>query len=292
MKDSRQARLILGTLLTVALVILTVDHRTGQDSPLQPLRAAGSWAFGTAEQAGAAVIRPVTTFVEAVSAAPAAQRDLARLRRENARLRADLAAGKADSGRAAELNKMLGLASRGGYKVVVANVIARRGQPGLEEAVEIDAGTDDGVRADMTVLNGDGLVGRVLHAGPRTSSVILLSDPSSATGARLESSKEIGVVHGVGEHGRLVRFQLLDSAAPVKRGSRLVSFGSRGGVPYVPGVPIGVVERVEPVAGELTRTAYARPYADLTALDTVGVVVEPPARDPRDAVLPRKEDAR
>ena len=97
-------------------------------------------------------------------------------------------------------------------------------------------------------------------------------------------------MHGVGENGRLVRFRLLDSTAPLTSGGhRIVSFGSQRGAPYVPGVPIGVIERVESTPGELTRIAYARPFADLTALDVVGVVVRAPARDPRDAVLPRRE---
>lgn len=94
------------------------------------------------------------------------------------------------------------------------------------------------------------------------------------------------MVHGVGENGRLVRFRLLDSTAPIIPGHRIVSFGSQRGAPYVAGVPIGVVERVEATPGELTRIAYARPYADLTALDVVGVVVQAPRRDPRDTVLP------
>lgn len=292
MRDSRQARLILGALLAVALVILTVDHRTGENSPLRPLRSAGAWLFGSAERAGGVVARPVGGFVEALASAPAAREHIERLRAENARLRAGLAAGRLDAQRSAELRRLLGLASLGGYTVVTASVVARRGQPGFEDAVEIDAGTADGVRADMTVLNADGLVGRVIHAARHTSSVVLISDPASAAGARVEASKEIGVVHGVGENGRLLRFQLLDSTAPLARGGRLVSFGSHRGAPYVPGVPIGVIERVESTPGELTRIAYARPYADLTALDVVGVVVRPPARDPRDAVLPRREGAR
>lgn len=292
MRDSRQARLILGALLAVALVILTVDHRTGENSPLRPLRTAGAWLFGSAERAGGVVARPVGGFVEALASAPAAREHIERLRAENARLRAGLAAGRLDAQRSAELRRLLGLATLGGYTVVTASVVARRGQPGFEDAVEIDAGTADGVRADMTVLNADGLVGRVIHAARHTSSVVLISDPASAAGARVEASKEIGVVHGVGENGRLLRFQLLDSTAPLARGGRLVSFGSHRGAPYVPGVPIGVIERVESTPGELTRIAYARPYADLTALDVVGVVVRPPARDPRDAVLPRREGAR
>ncbi|MEV0166962.1 rod shape-determining protein MreC [Nonomuraea fuscirosea] len=292
MRDSRRARLILGVLLAAALVILTVDHRTGESSPLRPLRAAGAYLFGTAEQFGSGVVRPVGGFVHAILTAPAAKQRIEALKEENAELRAGLLAGKLDADRAKQLKQLLGLAGTGGYKVVTGNVIARRGQPGFEDAVQIDVGTNDGVRSEMTVLNGDGLVGRVLHASSRTSTVVLLSDPASAAGARLEGGKEIGVVHGVGEHGRLVQFRLLDSTASLSRGGRIVSFGSQHGRPYVPGVPIGVIERVESTPGELTRIAYARPYADLTALDAVGVVVEAPKRDPRDAVLPAKERAR
>ncbi|MEV4564108.1 rod shape-determining protein MreC [Nonomuraea sp. NPDC049419] len=292
MRDSRRARLILGVLLAAALVILTVDHRTGDSSPLRPLRAAGAYLFGTAEQFGNVVVRPVGAFLHAIVTAPAAQERIETLKEENAKLRAGLVAGKLDADRSKELKKLIGLAGTGGYKMVTGSVIARRGLPGFEDAVQIDVGTSDGVRPEMTVINGDGLVGRVVHATSRTSTVVLVSDPASSVGARLEGGKEIGVVHGVGEHGRLVQFRLLDSTAPMSRGGRIVSFGSQNWRPYVPGVPIGVIERVESTPGELTRIAYARPYADLTALDVVGVVVEAPKRDPRDAVLPAKETAR
>ncbi|MGN9846036.1 rod shape-determining protein MreC [Nonomuraea sp. H19] len=292
MRDSRRARLILGVLLTVALVILTIDHRTGDSSPMRQLRAAGSWIFGTTEQFGGWLVRPVGGFVHAILSAPSAQERIRALQEENAKLRSGLLTGRLDAARSQELKRLLGLSGAGGYKVVTANVVARRGQPGFEDVVQIDVGTGDGVRPKMTVLNGDGLVGRVLHASTHTSTVVLLSDPASAAGARLEGGKEIGVVHGVGENGRLIQFRLLDSTAPLTRGARIVSFGSQHGRPYVPGVPIGVIERVESTPGELTRIAYARPYADLTALDVVGVVVEAPKRDPRDAVLPAKEGSR
>lgn len=292
MRDTRRARLILGLLLTAALVLVTVDHRTGDASPLGPLRGVGAWLFGTAERLGANLVRPFGDFAETVTGAPDARRRILELEAENARLRNDVVAGRLDHTRSAELRRMLGVAGLGGYRVVAAHVIARRGQPGFEEAVEIDAGTVDGVRPEMTVLNGDGLVGRVVRVSASTATVVLLSDPASSAGARLEGGNEIGVVNGVGEYGRLVRFRLLDSTATLTPGHRIVSFGSQRGAPYVPGVPIGVIERVEATPGELTRIAYARPYADLTALDVVGVVVRAPARDPRDAVLPTAAPAR
>ncbi|GAA5078546.1 rod shape-determining protein MreC [Thermocatellispora tengchongensis] len=286
MRDTRRTRLILGTLLVTALVVMTVDHRTGDLSPFGPLKGVGSTVFGAVEQAGAAVIRPVGDFAQAIVEAPAAQRRIERLTAENDRLRAELAAQRLDKARSAELRSVLGLAGRGQYRIVAAQVVARRGVPGFEDAIEIDAGSDDGVRPQMTVLNGQGLVGRVVWAGPRTSTVVLLSDPASSAGARLEDRKEIGVVSGLGDGGRLVRFRLLDSTAPLAAGARIVSFGSDRNAPYVPGVPVGVIERVESTPGELTRVAYARPYADLSALDVVGVVVEAPPRNPRDSVLP------
>ena len=54
----------------------------------------------------------------------------------------------------------------------------------------------------------------------------------------------------------------------------------------MPGVPVGVVGTVEKTPGSLTRSATIKPYVDFTAIDLVGVVVQPPRRDPRDAVLP------
>ncbi|SDM05513.1 rod shape-determining protein MreC [Nonomuraea maritima] len=287
MRDSRRGRLVLGVLLSVALVALTIDHRAGESSPLRQLRTAGATVLGTVQQFGVGVVRPVGAFVQSILDAPSAQRRIDALQKENAELRASLVAGRLDAGRAKELERLLGLTRDKGYKVVTANVVARRGLPGFEDSVQIDVGSADGVQPEMTVLNGDGLVGRVLYTSPHSSTVLLISDLASAVGARLEGDKEIGVVHGVGENGRLVQFRLLDSTAPLSRGGRIVSFGSKDGKPYAPGVPIGIIERVEATPGELTRIAYARPYADLTALDVVGVVVAAPTREDREAVAPK-----
>ncbi|MFI6508070.1 rod shape-determining protein MreC [Streptosporangium sp. NPDC050855] len=299
MKDTRRARINLGLLLAAALVLVTVDHRSAERSPFDPLRGAGTTVFGSLESAGAGIVRPVGGFFETVTGAFSAQDRIERLQAENQRLKRDLMAQSLDRRRSEELRRLLAVAGTGGYRILPAQVIARRGAPGFEEAVELDVGRADGVRTEMTVLNADGLVGRVVRTGSATSTVVLLSDAASAAGARLEGSNEIGVVHGVGESGRLVRFRLLDSTAPITPGHRIVSFGSHRGVPYVAGVPIGVIERVEATPGELTRIAYARPYADLTALEVVGVVVQAPERPVRDAVVPppppsgpRKADTR
>ena len=54
----------------------------------------------------------------------------------------------------------------------------------------------------------------------------------------------------------------------------------------MPGVPIGTVTQVKPTPGALSRTAFLEPYVDFTALDLVGIVIQPPRTNPRDSVLP------
>jgi rod shape-determining protein MreC len=131
------------------------------------------------------------------------------------------------------------------------------------------------------------LVGRVKTSGPTTSTVLLAIDPESSVGVRLEGSMEVGFTTGQGVRDRgELDLRLLDGQSTVSAGDRLVSFGSQGDRPYVPGVPVGDVVSVQGTPGSQTRTASVRPYVDFTSLDLVGVVVEPPRTDPRDAVLP------
>nr|WP_237418130.1 rod shape-determining protein MreC [Actinomadura rayongensis] len=277
-------------MIVAALVLITVDYRGGENSPLRGLRDVGAAVFGPVERASAAVVRPVGNTFDAITDAPDQRRRAEKLERENQRLREQIRAGAIDAGRARQLDRLLGTAGIGGYKIVAAQVISA-GQ-GFEDTVTLDVGSSSGVRRDMTVMSADGLVGRVTRVGPATATVLLATDAASSVGARLEDTKEIGIVTGRGRRGlgdgggTPMKFQLLNANATLKVGQRLVTLGSQGDSPYVPGVPIGVVERIDRPEGGLSRTAYVRPFARFTSLDVVAVVVAPPKSDPRDAVLP------
>ncbi|GGT80707.1 rod shape-determining protein MreC [Actinomadura citrea] len=292
MKDTRRTRVVLGALLVVALAMITIDYRGGGDSPLRGLRGVGAAVFGPVERASASVVRPVGNSFDAITDAPGERRRADRLVRQNQRLREQLRSSRLDQDRSAQLRRLLGTAGMGGYKIHAAQVISA-GQ-GFEDTVTIDVGSRSGIKPDMTVMSADGLVGRVTRVGPATATVLLATDQTSSIGSRLEQSKEIGITQGRGRRGlgrgsaTPLRFQLLDAAAPIKVGQRIVTLGSQGQRPYVPGVPIGVVERIERSTSGLTRTAYIRPFVRFTSLDVVAVVVAPPRTDPRDAVLPPK----
>jgi rod shape-determining protein MreC len=282
-RDSARTRVVLVLLLLTSFTLVTLDFR-GDNGPLSGLRGVAAAIFGPIEATTSAVVRPFAGFVSDVRGFGGADAELERLRKENAELRSQLRTSELARARANDLDKLLGLAARGQYKVLPARVVAVGTEQGFEWTATIDAGTGDGIKPDMTVVNGDGLVGRVKRVGPMTSTILLAVDATSSVGARLERSLQIGVVTGRGK--RAMDLQLLDPQTQVRKGDRLVTLGSQGSAPFVPGVPIGEVTNLKQTPGALTRTAIVTPYVSFTALDLVGVVVEPPRKNPRDAVLP------
>lgn len=273
-------------LIAIAFALITVDIRGGEDSPVDGARQAAAAVFGPIENGVSSAVNPVGNAVEAVRDSGERHDRLALLEKENAALKAKLGSDDRNRSRLAQLDKMLKIAGRGQYGIKGAQVIAIGAAQGFSWTVTIDVGANDGIQRDMTVLNGDGLVGRVTTVGPNTSTVLLANDPDFTVGTRMEGSDELGFASGQGD--RPLRVELLNAKAEVKKGDRLVTFGSEADKPFVPGVPVGAVSRVEPSNGGLTRTIYVTPFVGFTKLDIVGVVVAAPQKDPRDTVLPAK----
>jgi rod shape-determining protein MreC len=285
--DSRRTRLLLGMLLIAALALITIDARDGATGPVRGLRGAGGTIFGSAESLVGSVTRPVAGFFDNVTSAPASQQKIAALQRQVVQLRTQLSVARLSRTQEAQLQRLLSLAGRGGYRVVAANVIAA--SPGYQSSVTIDAGRADGIRPDETVLNGSGLVGTVTSVAAHTSTVLLSTDAASTVGVRVAGTGQIGAVTGTGRSRpgpALLRLQVFDASAVLQPGQQLVTFGSMHGRPYVPGVPVGVVTQVQASATSLTKVALVRPYANDSALGVVGVVIIPPRTNPRDSVLP------
>ncbi|MEV7733250.1 MULTISPECIES: rod shape-determining protein MreC [unclassified Streptomyces] len=286
MRDTRESRLLLVLLIAVAFALITVDIRGGEDSPVDGARQAAAAVFGPIEDSVSTAVDPVGNAVSAVRDSGERHDRLAELVKENAALKARLGSDDRNSSRLKQLDKMLKTSAEGQYGIKGAEVIAIGAAQGFSWTITIDVGANDGIQRDMTVLNGDGLVGRVTTVGPNTATVLLANDPDFTVGTRMEATDELGFASGQGD--RPLRVELLNGKADVKKGDRLVTFGSQADKPFVPGVPVGVVSRVDPSGGDLTRTLYVTPYVSFTKLDIVGVVVQAPKKDPRDTVLPAK----
>lgn len=272
----RPSRSVVVALLLACATLITLDHQGGDDSPLEPVRQAVGEALTPVEEATAGIVGPFTAVPDYFRSKKDLKADLASLEAENATLRREVQTSDFDRNRLREMDELTRSASDTGYTLVPAHVIGLGAAQSFSHTVTIDAGTDAGVHADMTVLNNDGLVGRVIRATRTSATVLLVLDADSVVGGRLGSSMEVGFLQGRGrisDKGRL-DLALVDGTVVANEGDTVVTWGSEHGAPYVAGIPIGKVTAVFSSPRETSRKAVIEPYVDFTALDLVGVVVK------------------
>lgn len=217
MRDTRESRLLLVLLIAIAFALITVDIRGGQDSPVQGARQAAATVFGPIENGVSSAVDPVGNAIAAVRDSGDRHDRIAQLEHDNTALKAKLGSKDRNRSRLTQLDKMLKVAGDGQYGIKGAEVIAIGAAQGFSWTVTIDVGANDGIQRDMTVLNGDGLVGRVTTVGPNTATVLLANDPDFTVGTRMESTDELGFASGQGD--RPLRVEMLNGKAKIKKGT-------------------------------------------------------------------------
>ena len=279
--DNR-GRLLIIVLIVTSLFLITLDLRgvkvidgirVGTQTALTPVQKAGSW-----------LISPLRNFISDVTHLGRTRNQIERLKSENDRLRLKLQNRKTADAQLSQLKGVLDLAGKAGFKVVSARVISQGSSTSFAQTITIDAGTNSGIKKNMTVISGFGLVGVVKYAYPNSALVQLASDPSFRIGARIAGSQQIGILSGQGTRKGVL--QLLDNTTQVSVGDVIVARGSQNGRPFVPGIPIGEVTKVDNSPGSVTQTADVKFYTNFTSLGVVSVVVSDEGIDPHDALVP------
>lgn len=280
----RRARLLLVVLLLVALTLIAIDLRSGKSGTL---RRIGSDVFGPIENGVSAVFRPVGSWFSGLVHLNSYKSENDQLRSEVKSLRGQLAQGRADRQNYERLLAANNLAARGTFKVVSAHVTSlSTGGLNLRWTLAIDVGSVDGIKVDQTVIDGDGLVGRVIRVSRTSSTVLLAMDRAFKAGVFLDATRVDGTVQG--EDQGLMQLSLFDANDPLHVGDRVVTMNDDA--IFAPEVPIGVVTKVEPgTTATGGRVALVRPFVHFSALGgtVVEVVVGHPRSLRRGALLPR-----
>lgn len=272
---ARVPRALVVALVLASASLITLDHAGGADSPLEPARRAVGEVFGPVESATAAVVRPIAAIPDWFRTRDSMQAELSALEAENAELRSAVATSGFDRNRLEEYDGLAATAENLRTALVPARVVALGPSQSFSRTVTIDAGADDGLQPDQTVLNNDGLVGRILRVTRTTATVLLIIDVGSVVGGRVGGSMEMGFLRGRGDLGDAgaLDLELVDQSEVPAKHDTVVTWGSEGGAPYVTGVPVGRVSAVFSSIRETTQRAVIEPFVDFAALDLVGVVV-------------------
>ena len=137
----------------------------------------------------------------------------------------------------------------------------------------IDKGSKDGIKVDMNVMAGQGLVGIVTEVGPNWARVRSIIDDASNVSALVLSTSDTCVVNGdltLMQDGR-IRFEMLaNNGTEIKEGEQVVT--SHISSKYLQGILIGYISEIHVDSNNLTRSGYITPVVDFEHLREVLVI--------------------
>jgi rod shape-determining protein MreC len=159
------------------------------------------------------------------------------------------------------------------FKLVPARVIAREASTWWN-IVRINRGFEDGIEENQPVLTDLGLVGKTVTVGKNMTTVLLITDESCKVAAKVEGSRESGILSGmrIQESAGVGELQLnfLTKMADLQPGQKIYTAGVSNGV-FPSGVLLGTVKSFK--VRSLDGQAIAEPAVDLSSVEDVFVVV-------------------
>ncbi len=150
-------------------------------------------------------------------------------------------------------------------------VIARVISPGTSNylhTITIDLGSEHGIKPGMPVVTERGLVGRIEKVGPVSSTVLLITDPSSGVQALIQRNRLVGVVNG--RAGAWPVMDYIPQGGEVAPGDLVITSGLGGTFPK--NLVIGQVVEVHQRDYEMFQQATLRPTVNFDRLEFVLVI--------------------
>lgn len=281
-RGTNRSRLLLVSLLVTSLLLVTLDLRGV--SIIASVRGATQSILAPFQSIGTSIVQPFGDFFSNLLNFNNSQERIDELEKENQELRAQVILNQDIESELKQLKGVLDLAGKARFKTVSARVISKGGTATISESIVIDQGSNSGIRRDMTVIAASGLVGVVKSTTANNSVIMLMSDPSFRIGVRVAGSQNMGVLSGEGRDE--FSLQMLSASGVIKNGDVLLSRGSSGDSPFVPGVPVGRVTYVENAVGQLTKRAKVESFVDLNGIGIVSVVLRAQGGNPGEALVP------
>ena len=141
----------------------------------------------------------------------------------------------------------------------------------------LNVGISDGVAVDMPVVNGDGLVGRVVAVGAGYCRIVTIADSSGDVSALVERTRDHGILTGTVSTGdedeALLTMSYLPLGADLVPGDTVITNGLSGVFPK--GIIIGDVVEVSQSSDGMRNEAIIQPRVDFYHLEEVMVITSP-----------------
>jgi len=140
------------------------------------------------------------------------------------------------------------------------------------KSITLNKGEQEGIRKGMAVIAPEGVVGQILKTAPYHSTVLLITDYSSAIDVILQRTRAKAIVEGRGENRCQLKYLLRSEDVVV--GDVAITSGLGGNFPK--GLTVGEIRKVEKKEHGIFQYAELVPSVDLTKLEEVLVIPEAP----------------
>ncbi|MCR5376341.1 MAG: rod shape-determining protein MreC [Lachnospiraceae bacterium] len=159
------------------------------------------------------------------------------------------------------------------YTKIGANIIAKDSS-GFYATFTIDKGTKDGLKVDMNVIADAGLVGIIIDVGYEYAIVRSIIDDKSYVSATVMKTGDICMVGGSLELLQKGFIRVVELSVNTQAKNNYKVYTSEYSQKYLPGILIGYISNITPVADGLSKEAYLTPVVDFEHLSSVLVIKE------------------
>ena len=158
-----------------------------------------------------------------------------------------------------------------GYDIYRANVI-NNSLTHVDNYITLDKGENDGIRSEMGVINGSGVVGIVYHTSANYSVVIPILNSKSSISCKIKQSDYFGFLKWDGGSSRYATVKDMPRHSLFSLGDTIVTSGHSAVFPG--GIPIGTVEDISDSHDGLSYLLKVKLFTDFGRLNDVRVIAQ------------------
>ncbi len=169
------------------------------------------------------------------------------------------------------LREHLKFLTKGEYNYVISNIVSRGGLADVNQAIIIDKGSGDGLRAGLVMVNNQGIiVGKIKQVKDHLAEAYLITSQQCRLAATtLNQDRTSGIVQG--ELGLTIKMGFIPQTEEISVGDTIITSGLEQDIPR--GLVIGRVTEVSKESNELWQTAIVEPLVDFDELIIVSVLL-------------------
>ena len=258
--------IVLAIIIVLCLIIITVSFR--EIGLVQNIKAKTIDFFKPVQEKLFLFFSPVVRFFNSIRDYINLRDKLISLQKENSKLRKEYSENINLRVENDALRKLLGIELRKDHITIPAKVIGYYESKWQSEIV-LNVGRSSRVLEGMGVINEDGLIGVITLAGNNSCNVRLISDPQSNIGARILSSRKLGIVEGSQDRKVILNYILAEEL--VFKGDIVIT-SEYGELPGE--ILIGRVSNVTKTAGSPYKEIEIEPFVDFKKIEYVLVIKE------------------